>query len=118
MTGELADQAKMSVKPTPRFFATYALDFDFDPAAERPVEWLDFLASVWGEDQHSIDTLQEWFGYCLTPDTTKEKILALIGPKRAGKDTIGRVLTGIVGSENTAGPTLSSFGAPLDSRLF
>ncbi len=109
--GELADPAKMSIKPTPRFFATYALEFDFDPGAEQPVEWLRFLRSVWGDDQNSIDTLQEWFGYCLTPDTTQEKILALIGPKRAGKDTIGRVLTGIVGSENTAGPTLASLSA-------
>ncbi len=110
--GELAINGSATIKPTPRFFSTYALDFDFDFDAEYPTEWIKFLASVWRGDQPSIDTLQEWFGYCLTPDTHQEKILALIGPKRAGKDTIGRVLTGLVGAENTAGPTLAGLGTP------
>jgi P4 family phage/plasmid primase-like protien len=108
--GENVDPATMSVKPTPRFFSTFSLDFAFNPGAEPPTEWLRFLWDVWEGDRQSVDTLQEWFGLCLTPETRHEKILALIGPKRAGKDTIGRVLTGIVGSDNTAGPTLAGLG--------
>jgi putative DNA primase/helicase len=34
----------------------------------------------------------------------------LVGPKRAGKGTIGRVLTRLLGRHNVAGPTLSSLG--------
>src|SRR5262245_42248056 len=36
-------------------------------------------------------TLQTWFGYNLTPDTSLQKIAALVGPPRSGKGTIGRV---------------------------
>jgi putative DNA primase/helicase len=34
----------------------------------------------------------------------------IVGPKRSGKGTIARVLRGLVGLENTAGPTLASLG--------
>jgi putative DNA primase/helicase len=52
--------------------------------------------------------VQEWFGYSLLPDTRQQKMLLLVGPKRSGKGTIGRVLKGLVGEKNVAGPTLSS----------
>jgi putative DNA primase/helicase len=107
--------------PTPRFFATFAMPFDFDPAAAAPAEWLGFLDQLWPDDAESIATLQEWFGYTLTADTSQQKLLMLIGPKRSGKSTIGRVLRALCGPENTAGPTLSSltsgFGlAPLINK--
>ncbi len=96
------------VKPTPAFFSTYALDYDFDANAPEPVEWLRFLGSLWPNDAASIDTLGEFFGYCLTADTRQEKLLCLIGPRRAGKDTIARILRAMIGPDNVAGPTLSS----------
>jgi P4 family phage/plasmid primase-like protien len=102
---------RRTIRSTPEFFSTYALEFDYNPAAPEPIEWLKFLDSLWDEDRQSIDTLQQWFGYCLTADTRQQKILALIGPKRAGKDTIARVLTHLVGAENTAGPTLSGLAS-------
>jgi putative DNA primase/helicase len=38
------------------------------------------------------------------------QILMLVGPKRSGKGTIGRVIAAMLGKENVAGPTLSSLG--------
>ena len=35
--------------PSPRFFNAFALDYDFDPAAKPPVEWLAFLGADLGE---------------------------------------------------------------------
>jgi P4 family phage/plasmid primase-like protien len=96
------------IKPTPTFFSTYALDYDFDADAPFPAEWLRFLQSLWPNDSESIDTLGEFFGYCLTADTRQQKLLSLIGPKRAGKDTIVRILRAMIGPDNVAGPTLSS----------
>jgi putative DNA primase/helicase len=96
---------------TPRFFETYSLSYDFDPNAPHSVEWHKFLHSVLGDDRESIDTLQEWFGYCLTTDTRRQKILTLIGPRRAGKDTIARVLRALIGESNVAGPTLAAFAS-------
>jgi hypothetical protein len=102
------------IPPTPRFFAPYALEFDYRPDAPSPTEWLNFLHSLWGNDTQTIETLQEWFGYCITPDTSQHKILLLVGPPRSGKGVITRVLRRLVGVENTAGPTLAglaeSFG--------
>jgi putative DNA primase/helicase len=96
--------------PTPRFFSANCLDFDFKIDAPAPAAWLAFLAELWPGDAQSIGTLQEWFGYLLTPDTRQQKILLLVGPKRSGKGTIARVIRGLIGADNIAGPTLSSLG--------
>ncbi len=103
---------------TPRFFSANVLDYAFDAQAPTPTAWLAFLEQMWPDDPQSIATLQDWFGYCLLPDTRLQKMLLLVGPKRSGKGTIARVLTGLVGKDNVAGPTLSglatNFGlAPL-----
>lgn len=93
---------------TPRFFSPNCLEYDFDQNAPRPGEWLAFLGSIWPDDPESIQALQEWFGYLLTPDTRQQKILVLIGPTRSGKGTIARVVSALVGERNVASPTLSS----------
>ncbi len=97
---------------TPDLFTFNALSFDHDPDAPEPANWLGFLSELWGEDSTAIDLLQEWFGYCLAPDTSQQKMLLLYGPKRSGKGTIGRILSELVGRENVAGPTTSSLAGP------
>ena len=96
--------------PTPRFFSANCLAFDFNLQAAAPAAWLAFLAELWPDDPQSIGTLQEWFGYLLTPDTRQQKILLLVGPKRSGKGTIARVIRGLIGDENVTCPTLSGLG--------
>ena len=103
-----ARRAECLLPSTPLFFTPTVAPFDFDPNAPRPVEWLKFLGEVWPDDPESIDTLQEWFGYLLTPDTRQQKMLFLLGPKRSGKGTIARVLRELVGTANVAGPTFGS----------
>lgn len=94
--------------PTPRFFSTTAIEFDYDPWFPEPVNWLTFLRQLWPDDQQSIDTLQEWFGYQLTPDTRFQKIGMIVGPKRSGKGTIARVMRSLIGERNSCGPTLAN----------
>jgi putative DNA primase/helicase len=108
ITGDMVDPGKFVMAPTPCFFSTYALDFDFDLDAGPPIELFKFLTSVWPDDMESIEALQEWFGYCLLPDTRQQKIATLIGPKRSGRGTIARLLKALVGPENVAGPRLSA----------
>jgi putative DNA primase/helicase len=86
------------------------LPFHFDPTAGPPVRWLEFLHKVWRDDPEAVDTLQDWFGYCLLPWTELQKILLIVGPKRSGKGTISRVLKATIGEDNAAGPTLASLG--------
>jgi putative DNA primase/helicase len=42
---------------TPAFFSLNALDFDYQPNAPPPTEWLKFLKQLWPDDQQSIDML-------------------------------------------------------------
>ena len=95
---------------TPAFFTHNALDFNYDPRAPEPRHWLAFLRQLWPDDQVTIDALQEMFGLCLTGDTRHQKAFLLVGPKRSGKGTIARVLTRLIGSDNTVGPTLAGLG--------
>lgn len=93
---------------TPRLFTLTRLLFAYDANAEPPMQWLRFLHELWPDDRESIAVLQEWFGYLLTSDSSRQKILMIVGPKRAGKGTIARVLRALLGAENCAGPTLAS----------
>src|SRR5262249_45214659 len=74
------------------------------------------------DDRESIETLQEIFGLCLTPETRHQKAFLLVGPKRAGKGVIARILIALVGQCNAVSPTLASLGerfglAPLIGKL-
>jgi putative DNA primase/helicase len=106
LPGYVEGRPDYGLPKTPLFFNANAVDYDFHPEAPEPVQWLNFLAHLWPDDPQSIDTLRQWFGYLLTPDTRQQKILMLVGPRRSGKGTIGRVLRALVGPDNTASPTL------------
>lgn len=97
--------------PTPRLFAPYALPFEFAPDPPAPLHWFAFLASVWRDEPDSVEALQEWFGYLLTADTALQKGLMIVGPRRSGKGTIGRVLVRLLGERNVCSPTLGSLGS-------
>ncbi len=92
---------------TPQFFTQHALPFAFVADAHQPTRWFAFLHELWPDDEPSIATLQEIVGYLLGGDTRQQKIFLLVGPKRAGKGTIGRVLTGLLGAHNVRAPTLA-----------
>ena len=98
--------------PTPYFFTLNTLDLAYDPQAPEPDQWLRFVGSLWPKDRESRETLGEWFGYLLTPRTHFQKVLMLVGPKRSGKGTVGRVVRRLLGDGNVCGPTLASMGQP------
>src|SRR4051794_37624660 len=100
-TGEFLSQ-------TPTFFSVSSLEFAYDRDAPLPELWLKFLNEVWPDDQECIDTLQEMFGYLITPDMSQSKIFMFLGATRSGKGTINRVLKRLVGIENVIEPDLDS----------
>jgi putative DNA primase/helicase len=93
---------------TPAFFTQHSLSFAYDPDAAPPKRWHRFLDELWADDGESIQTLAEEMGYVLGGGTEQQKMFLAVGPKRSGKGTIGRVLTGLLGAHNVAAPTLSS----------
>ena len=91
----------------PAFFGLSAVSYDYCPTAGCP-RWRRFLDQLWGDATAPVQLLQEWFGYCLLPDTSQQKILAINGPLRSGKSTITRVLRALLGSRNVACPSIRS----------
>jgi putative DNA primase/helicase len=94
---------------TPRMFATSMVAAPWRRNPQPCPQWLTFLGQVWGDDVETIQTLQELFGYVLSTDTSQQKLFAMIGPKRSGKGTIGRVLKALLGEEAVVNPTISGF---------
>ncbi len=71
-----------------------------------------FLSQLFQDDRQAWELLQEWFGYCLSGDTSQHKMLLIVGPRRSGKGTIARVLARLVGPGNVRSPTTSSLAGP------
>jgi hypothetical protein len=94
--------------PTPLLFTPSALDYDPVPNAPQPTAWFEFLHQLLEDDTEAWDLVQQWFGYMLTADTAQQKALLLVGPRRSGKGTLGRVLKALIGAANVCGPTTSS----------
>lgn len=94
---------------TPAYFTTTSVPYDYDPDARCPM-WLSFMGDVFGVDQESIETLQEWAGYVLSGRTDLQKGVQLIGPPRAGKGTTARTCEKMIGRENSVGATLKGLG--------
>lgn len=100
------DVSKVLLPHSPDWFSTAKLNFSFDQEAQCP-NWYKFVWEVFNGDEESIDLLQKWFGYLLTPDNSLQKILMVIGPHRSGKGTILHVMQELFGQTNIATPTLS-----------
>ena len=64
-----------------------------------------------GDDLEAIETLQDFFGYVLAPDTSLQKALLVVGPTRSGKGTLARVLQAVIGPDSVAAPTLASLAS-------
>jgi len=100
------------ISPTPVFFNAYALPYGYNPEAPTPERWIKFQDEVFGDDEEAKLLLQEWMGYLLTVDTSQQKIMLMVGPKRAGKSTIGRVITALLGANNVAGTSMNDLCDP------
>ncbi|MHB1425051.1 MAG: DUF5906 domain-containing protein [Gemmataceae bacterium] len=90
---------------SPNWCSTVCLPFDYDPSTTCPA-WEKFLAEVLEGDEDRMALLQEFFGYCLSSDSSLQKALILVGKPRSGKGTIQRVLGALVGPDNSTGFSL------------
>lgn len=103
---------------TPALFSVNALSFAFDPDAPEPIQWLQFLDTLWPDEPEPIALLQEWFGYLLTPDMRQQKMLVIVGPPRSGKGTIVRILQRLLGVPNVCSPTLTALAQQFGRQVF
>lgn len=106
------DSSREFIPHTPALFNTFALPFSYEPNADSPECWINFLTQTWpGDDGADCALLlAEWFGYCLSRDMSHHKMFWLIGPSRSGKGVISRILESLLGDDATCNPTLGSLG--------
>jgi putative DNA primase/helicase len=98
------------ISPTLDYFTPTQLPFYYDAEATCPL-WLDFLGQVLEGDQERISLLQEWFGYCLTDDTSLQKFMIMVGQPRSGKGTILEMMANVIGERNICNPSLDSIAS-------
>jgi putative DNA primase/helicase len=85
---------------TSRWFGLSYLPYTYDASADCP-KWKEYLeAQV--EDETARLLLQEFFGYWLTPDTSQQACLFLIGRPGSGKTQTMETAKLLLGEENCA----------------
>jgi len=95
----LADHDDCILPHSPNWFSTVCLPYNFDPTARCP-QWEAFLEKSLEGDVDRINILQEWAGYCLMPDTSQQKFLAMEGEGGNGKSVFMAGLQAIIGPRN------------------
>jgi putative DNA primase/helicase len=80
----------------PEDYATLALSYDYDPEADCEV----FKAVLRKAAPDAVEFLQEFAGYCLTPDTSLETALWFKGPRGSGKSTVIEGFVAMLGDKH------------------
>jgi len=96
---------------TSKWVCEFGVPYNYNASATCPT-WFTTLDEMFDGDRECVNLLAEFFGYCLTDDTTYHSILVLEGPPRTGKSTILRTMQYIIGKQNTATPMLMSLADP------
>ena len=84
--------------------------------------WEKTLREIFVNDsdcRSKIELLQDWFGYCLVPETKYHKFLWLVGRGANGKSLILKILTALVGRQNVSHVLLNRLDrGPMRALLF
>jgi P4 family phage/plasmid primase-like protien len=105
----LAGMQNVLMPHTPLLFSPVSLPYRFDPAADCPL-WQKFLQRNLGGDEGKIGLLQQFAGYLLLPDTSKQRFLLMSGDGANGKSVVCAVLCGLLGIGNVSSVPLELFG--------
>ena len=87
---------------------TILISYDYDPTAQCPL-WLNTLKTTFEGDHNLINSLQEFFGYCLSKETRFKKAMFLYGDSDTGKSVILEVLQNMLGIDNVSFVSLRHF---------
>jgi P4 family phage/plasmid primase-like protien len=104
-----AGKSSTLLEHTPRWFSPYCLPYPYSPDASCP-HWLAFLERNLEGDAERISLLQEWFGYSITSETSRQKFLLLEGEGSNGKSVVCAVLEAMLGTQNCSHVPLECFG--------
>ena len=94
----------------PKWRARNLLPVVYDDMAECP-RFTQALEEWLPDDPGARTLLEEFMGYCLVPDVSKEKALFLVGEGANGKGRFVRVLENLLGKSNVSGLPLMALRA-------
>ena len=103
------NQKQVVFPHTARWFDTIKIPYDYNPDAVC-LRWIAFLDEVLEGDVERIKLLQQWMGYLLTPDTSRQKFMICAGQGGNGKGVVFSVLTDLLGRDNCSHIPLERFG--------
>jgi putative DNA primase/helicase len=83
------------------WFSQTSFPYDYDENATCS-RWTGFLKQVLENDDERIALVQQWFGYCLTQDTTQQRFVVAVGDGQNGKSVLLDVLTALLGPDNVS----------------
>lgn len=92
-------------------YSTMRIEYPFNDKAECQL-WLKTLDEIFQSDEKKISLLQEFFGYCITPDISHKKALLLLGDSDSGKSTVLNILRMMLGSKNCSSVPLKYISHP------
>ncbi len=87
--------------PTPSFFSVSKTAYSYDPAPAPPQTFFSFLSSL-DMEPTELDFLQEVVGYCLISGNPRQKAILMVGPARAGKGVLERLIRKLLGDTAVA----------------
>lgn len=93
------------------YFSTIRLNYNYDENAQCDL-WKETLDGIFEGDKDKINILQEYMGYCLTRDVSREKSLLLLGESRSGKSTILETINSLLGDDNVSSVPLEYLSNP------
>jgi len=93
------------MNPDPQLFTFNVLPYDFDENAESD-RINDFHEDVLSAIPDKIRLMNQWLGYLILPDMSREKLMMFVGKSRGGKgvciDIISAMLGGRINCSNTS----------------
>lgn len=93
---------------TPQWFSSTLLSFAYDANAECPL-WHEFREAALEQDEQRNALLNTFFGYWITPDTSRHAALFLFGDEGTGKSTVAGVASALLGRNNCSFLPLDEF---------
>lgn len=92
-------------------YSTMRISYPFDWSVKCPL-WIKTLNEIFEGNSEKADLLQEFFGYCITPDISQKKALLLLGDTDSGKSTILNILRLMLGHKNCSSVPLKYLSHP------
>lgn len=93
---------------SPDIYSTIQLNVSYDLNAKCS-KWIKALLEIFKGDEFKMETLQEFFGLCLTKETKHNKALMCIGEGNNGKSVVLKTLEVLLGKDNFSNIPLERF---------